>query len=109
MSFHTPHEPDAVVRAETADEVRAVVALCAKRRVPLTPRGAGTGIEYAKLLFLAHSSLSLAASPCLSLPPLPAGLPRSLSLCASLRPPPRYAKLGALLVDAAAACPMPWQ
>ncbi len=45
MSFHTPHEPDAVVRAETADEVRAVVALCAKRRVPLTPRGAGTGIE----------------------------------------------------------------
>lgn len=34
---------DAVVRPRTEDEIRRVVALCAKLRVPITIRGAGTG------------------------------------------------------------------
>ena len=34
---------DAVVRPRTEDEVRAVVAACARDRVPITVRGSGTG------------------------------------------------------------------
>lgn len=34
---------DAVVRPRTEDEIRAVVAACAQRRVPITVRGSGTG------------------------------------------------------------------
>jgi FAD/FMN-containing dehydrogenase len=34
---------DAVVRPKTEDEIRAVVAACAQRRVPITVRGSGTG------------------------------------------------------------------
>jgi FAD/FMN-containing dehydrogenase len=34
---------DAVVRPKTEDEIRAVVAACAKARVPITVRGSGTG------------------------------------------------------------------
>src|SRR5688572_28534272 len=35
--------PDAVVRAESAEEIAIVVRECAARGVPVTARGAGTG------------------------------------------------------------------
>jgi FAD/FMN-containing dehydrogenase len=34
---------DAVVRPRNEDEIKRLVALCAKLRIPITPRGAGTG------------------------------------------------------------------
>ena len=37
--------PLAVVRARSAEEVRAVVAACYAHRVPVVPRGAGTGLS----------------------------------------------------------------
>ncbi|MBN6039598.1 FAD-binding oxidoreductase [Amycolatopsis sp. 195334CR] len=41
-----PHgTPCAVVRPRTSDEVRAVVLACLRHRVPVVPRGAGTGLS----------------------------------------------------------------
>jgi len=37
------HPPDAVVLPDGADQVAAIVRLCAAARVPIVPRGAGTG------------------------------------------------------------------
>jgi glycolate oxidase len=37
--------PLAVVQVESADELRAVVAACIEARVPVVPRGAGTGLS----------------------------------------------------------------
>ena len=36
--------PDAAVLAENADEVALVLRLCAEHRIPVTPRGAGSGM-----------------------------------------------------------------
>ena len=44
-SYRTPVPPDAVVFAETTDEVSAVVKACARRSVPVIPFGAGTSLE----------------------------------------------------------------
>lgn len=38
-------EPAAVVRARSTDEVRRVVEICLRHRVPVVPRGAGTGLS----------------------------------------------------------------
>jgi glycolate oxidase len=41
-----PHgTPAALVRAGSTEDVRALVALCAERGVPIVPRGAGTGLS----------------------------------------------------------------
>ncbi|TDD70135.1 FAD-binding protein [Actinomadura darangshiensis] len=37
--------PAALVRAASTEDVRAVVAVCAERGVPIVPRGAGTGLS----------------------------------------------------------------
>ncbi|MFH2008595.1 MAG: FAD-linked oxidase C-terminal domain-containing protein [bacterium] len=37
------YPPEAVVRPETPEEIRITLRLCAEHRVPVTPRGAGTG------------------------------------------------------------------
>nr|WP_237524622.1 FAD-linked oxidase C-terminal domain-containing protein [Streptomyces sp. SID7815] len=37
--------PLAVVRPQDTEEVRAVVAYCARHRIPVVPRGAGTGLS----------------------------------------------------------------
>jgi glycolate oxidase len=37
--------PAALVRAGSTEDVRAVVAVCAERGVPIVPRGAGTGLS----------------------------------------------------------------
>lgn len=43
-SAEEPRLPEALVRAVSVDEVAAVVQLCADERVPVTPRGLGTGL-----------------------------------------------------------------
>jgi len=37
---------DAVARPKTEDEIRAVVAACARQGVPITARGSGTGCNF---------------------------------------------------------------
>jgi len=44
-SFHNPAPVELLVSPRSVAEVAAVVRLCAQRRIPITPRGAGTGIE----------------------------------------------------------------
>ncbi len=44
-SWHEPAPPDAVVYAESTQDVVAVVQACAAHRVPLVPFGAGTSLE----------------------------------------------------------------
>ena len=44
-SFHLPVLPDAVVWAESVDDVVAVVNVCNEHRVPLVPFGVGTSLE----------------------------------------------------------------
>jgi len=44
-SYHAPVAPDAVVFAHSTEEVAAVVAACAERRVPIVPFGTGTSLE----------------------------------------------------------------
>ena len=44
-SFHPPAPPDAVAFPESNEEVAAVVAICARHRVPIIPFGAGTAVE----------------------------------------------------------------
>eukprot|EP00873_Tetraselmis_striata_P021924 jgi/Tetstr1/442188/TSEL_030338.t1 len=44
-SFHDAAAPLAVVTPETVEEVAACVDACARHGVPVTPRGAGTGVE----------------------------------------------------------------
>jgi glycolate oxidase len=44
-SVETPRLPEAAVRPATVEEVAAVVRLCAEERIPVTPRGLGTGLS----------------------------------------------------------------
>jgi D-lactate dehydrogenase (cytochrome) len=44
-SWHAPAPPDAVVFAETVEDVQEVVRLCAAHRVPVIPFGTGTSLE----------------------------------------------------------------
>lgn len=44
MPIYGSHMPEAVVMPATTDEVSKVMALCNKNNVPLTVRGAGTGL-----------------------------------------------------------------
>ena len=45
LSYHAAHEPDAVVFAETTDEVAAVLRFANERGIAVTPFGAGTSLE----------------------------------------------------------------
>jgi len=44
-SWHPPQAPDAVCFAASSEEVVEIVRICAQKRVPLIPFGAGTSIE----------------------------------------------------------------
>ena len=44
-SYHPAHAPDAVAFARTADEVAAIVKLCAERKTPIVAFGTGTSLE----------------------------------------------------------------
>lgn len=45
ISFHEAHLPDAVVFAESAEEVQQIVQLCAKHKTPIIAFGTGTSLE----------------------------------------------------------------
>ncbi|HTJ43074.1 MAG TPA: FAD-linked oxidase C-terminal domain-containing protein [Kofleriaceae bacterium] len=42
--IHVEYPPDVAVLAHSADEVAAVLRICAEQKVPVTPRGAGSGL-----------------------------------------------------------------
>ena len=42
-SYHPCVPPDAVAFAQSTDEVREIVKICAQHKVPLIPFGSGTG------------------------------------------------------------------
>lgn len=44
-SYHSGPPPDVVVTPRTTEAVAAAVKVCAARRVPIVPRGAGTSLE----------------------------------------------------------------
>src|SRR6266550_787241 len=44
-SYHAPHAPDAVAFPRSAEEVAAIVNLCAEHRTPVIAFGAGTSLE----------------------------------------------------------------
>lgn len=44
MPIYGRYLPEAVCEAETTEEVAAVMRICARHRIPVTPRGAGTGL-----------------------------------------------------------------
>eukprot|EP00416_Gambierdiscus_australes_P021981 CAMPEP_0171060986 /NCGR_PEP_ID=MMETSP0766_2-20121228/4146_1 /TAXON_ID=439317 /ORGANISM="Gambierdiscus australes, Strain CAWD 149" /LENGTH=451 /DNA_ID=CAMNT_0011516611 /DNA_START=34 /DNA_END=1389 /DNA_ORIENTATION=- len=44
-SRHEPHMPCAVAFPASTEQVAAVVRVCAAARIPIVPRGAGTGVE----------------------------------------------------------------
>ena len=39
------YQPDIVIRPRTAEQVSAIMKLCNQHRIPVTPRGAGTGLS----------------------------------------------------------------
>jgi D-lactate dehydrogenase (cytochrome) len=45
ISYHEAHLPDAVVFAESAEEVQQIVQLCARNKTPIIPFGTGTSLE----------------------------------------------------------------
>ena len=45
ISYHEAHLPDAVVFAESAEEVQQIVQLCARHKTPIIPFGTGTSLE----------------------------------------------------------------
>ena len=45
ISFHEAHLPDAVVFAESAEEVQQIVQLCARHKTPMIAFGTGTSLE----------------------------------------------------------------
>ncbi len=45
ISYHEAHLPDAVVFAESAEEVQAIVRICARHKTPIIPFGTGTSLE----------------------------------------------------------------
>lgn len=44
-SFHVARPPHAVVQPENAEEIQEMVRWCARHRMPIVPRGAGTSLE----------------------------------------------------------------
>ena len=45
VSYHEAHLPDAVVFAESTDEVQKIVQVCARHRTPIIAFGTGTSLE----------------------------------------------------------------
>ena len=37
--------PELVIKPRTADEISAILKICNKEKIPVTPRGAGTGLS----------------------------------------------------------------
>jgi D-lactate dehydrogenase (cytochrome) len=45
VSYHAPHDPDAVVFAQSTAEVSEIVKVCARHRTPIVAYGTGTSLE----------------------------------------------------------------
>ena len=54
--LHYP--PDVVIKPRTAEEISAILKLCNKEKIPVTPRGAGTGLSGGALPHLGGVLLS---------------------------------------------------
>ena len=50
--------PDVVLKPKTAEEISAIVKICNSNRIPVTPRGAGTGLSGGALPHLGGVLLS---------------------------------------------------
>ncbi|MBC7904507.1 MAG: FAD-binding protein [Gemmatimonadaceae bacterium] len=50
--------PDVVIRPRTAEEISAIMVICNENRIPVTPRGAGTGLSGGALPHLGGVLLS---------------------------------------------------
>ncbi len=55
-SLHFP--PDVIIKPRTAEEISAILIICNRERIPVTPRGAGTGLSGAALPHLGGVLLS---------------------------------------------------
>lgn len=42
---HLLYPPEVVIRPRTAEEISAIMKICNRHRIPVTPRGAGTGLS----------------------------------------------------------------
>jgi glycolate oxidase len=56
-NLHYP--PEAVIKPRTAEEISAIMKICNKERIPVTPRGGGTGLSGGALAHLGGVVLSL--------------------------------------------------
>lgn len=56
-NLHYP--PEAVIKPRTADEISAIMKICNKERIPVTPRGGGTGLSGGALAHLGGVVLSM--------------------------------------------------
>lgn len=56
-NLHYP--PEAVIKPRTAEEISAIMKICNKERIPVTPRGGGTGLSGGALAHLGGVVLSM--------------------------------------------------
>ncbi len=56
-NLHYP--PEAVIKPRTVDEISAIMKICNKERIPVTPRGGGTGLSGGALAHLGGVVLSM--------------------------------------------------
>ncbi len=56
---HLHFPPDVVIKPRTAEEISAIMRLCNRYKIPVTPRGAGTGLSGAALPHLGGVLLSM--------------------------------------------------
>ena len=54
MPIYGKAMPEAVVEAITTEEIAAVMKLCSENHIPVTPRGAGTGLVGGAVPVCAH-------------------------------------------------------
>ena len=52
------YSPEVVIKPRTAEEISAILKICNKERIPVTPRGAGTGLSGGALPHLGGVLLS---------------------------------------------------
>src|SRR6187399_836705 len=56
---HLHYLPDVVIKPRTPEEISAIMKLCNQYKIPVTPRGGGTGLSGAALPHLGGVLLSM--------------------------------------------------
>ena len=51
--------PDVIIKPRTAEEISAIVKICNQYKIPVTPRGGGTGLSGGALPYLGGVLLSI--------------------------------------------------